>query len=101
VEPWEGLFHNLRASRQTELPDKFSAHVAASWLGNSPAIAERHYLLTIEAHYEQACQPIRAANALQQSTETTETNRTGEVIPRYEYDLIAARFFEVFGVAIR
>ena len=65
MEPWERLFHNLRASRQTELADKFPAHVVARWLGNSSAIVERHYLQTIEAHYEAACQPICAAKSLQ------------------------------------
>src|SRR6516162_7755029 len=35
LEPWERLFHNLRASRQTELTDIFSAHIVAKWLGNS------------------------------------------------------------------
>lgn len=69
VEPWERLFHNLRASRQTELTDQFPAHVVARWLGNSPAIAERHYLQTIEAHYERACEPLKAAqNPAQQPT---------------------------------
>lgn len=60
VEAWERLFHNLRASRQTELADQFPAHVVARWLGNSPAIAERHYLQTIEAHYERASRPDEA-----------------------------------------
>jgi integrase len=73
VEPWERLFHNLRASRQTELADQFPAHVVARWLGNSPAIAERHYLQTIEAHYERAIRPVEAAQNPAQS---------GTVMPR-------------------
>jgi integrase len=51
---WERLFHNLRASRQTELTDEFPAHVVADWLGNTPEVADRHYLQTTEAHFRRA-----------------------------------------------
>ena len=54
VVAWPRLFHNLRASRQTELTDQFPAHVVSSWLGNSPAVAERHYLKTTEEHFQRA-----------------------------------------------
>ncbi len=39
LTPWPKLFHNLRASRQTELSDMFPAHVVCSWLGNTEAVA--------------------------------------------------------------
>lgn len=35
LTPWPRLFHNLRASRQTELAERFPAHVVCDWLGNS------------------------------------------------------------------
>ena len=54
VEPWQRLFHNLRASRQTELMNRFPAHVVCDWLGNSQAIAVKHYLQTTEEHFAQA-----------------------------------------------
>jgi integrase len=54
LTPWERLFHNMRASRQIELADEFPAHVVANWLGNSPAVAERHYLKTTEHHIQKA-----------------------------------------------
>jgi integrase len=54
VVAWERLFHNLRASRQTELVDQFPAKVVSDWLGNSPRIAEQHYLKTTEHHFEKA-----------------------------------------------
>ncbi|MAE66683.1 MAG: integrase [Phycisphaeraceae bacterium] len=54
VEPWPRLFHNMRASRQTELVNRFPSHVAAEWLGNTEAVANRHYLQVTEAHFEQA-----------------------------------------------
>jgi integrase len=54
VKPWERLFHNLRASRQTELADQFRLHVVTDWIGNSPDIAERHYLKTMEEQFPMA-----------------------------------------------
>jgi integrase len=54
LQPWERLFHNLRASRQTELTDEYPAHVVADWLGNTPEVADRHYLQTTEAHFRRA-----------------------------------------------
>ncbi len=54
LNAWERCFHNLRASRQIELADNYPAHVVADWLGNSPAVAERHYLKTTEHHFQKA-----------------------------------------------
>jgi len=54
VKPWGRLFHNLRATRQTELENDFPTHVVCDWLGNSPAVAAKHYLKTTEEHFERA-----------------------------------------------
>lgn len=54
IKPWERLFHNLRASRQTELCDDFPSHVVADWLGNTPGVADKHYLLVTEQHFQKA-----------------------------------------------
>src|SRR5581483_3965752 len=50
--PWPKLFHNLRASRQTELAERYLIHVVCAWLGNSARIAGEHYLQVTEAYYE-------------------------------------------------
>ncbi len=54
--PWPKLFQNLRASRETELAERYPIHVVCAWLGNTPAIAKEHYLQVTEAHYAQAAQ---------------------------------------------
>ena len=54
VKRWERLFHNLRASRQTELSNHFAAHVVSNWMGNTVAVADAHYLMTTEDHFQQA-----------------------------------------------
>jgi integrase len=35
--PWPKLFHNLRATRQTELAERLPLHVVCAWIGNSTA----------------------------------------------------------------
>ncbi|QOV90662.1 tyrosine-type recombinase/integrase [Humisphaera borealis] len=54
LDPWPRLFHNLRATRQTELMDEFAPHVVCSWLGNTLAVAQDHYLQVTDAHFASA-----------------------------------------------
>lgn len=54
LTPWPRLWHNLRASRQTELTEVHPSHVVAAWLGNTEAVARKHYLMTLESHFDKA-----------------------------------------------
>lgn len=54
VEPWGKPWQNLRSTRETELVETFPVHVAAAWLGNSEAVATKHYLQVTDQHFEQA-----------------------------------------------
>jgi integrase len=54
VDVWPKLFQNLRSTRQTELAEKFPIHVVCAWLGNSQAIAKKHYLQVTDAHFSEA-----------------------------------------------
>ncbi len=64
LTPWPRLWHNLRASRQTELEDRFPSHVVCAWLGNSEAIARKHYLQVREVDFQKAARiPARATPA--------------------------------------
>lgn len=79
VAPWPKLWHNLRASRQTELARDYPIHVVCQWIGNSKDVAMDHYLQTTDADYERAtakpieptAKPIGKAhqNAHQQASE--------------------------------
>lgn len=61
VTPWPRLFHSMRASRQTELERQFPRHVVCAWMGNTSAVAERHYLLVSEDDFKAASKPEKAA----------------------------------------
>ena len=54
LTPWPKLWHNLRATRQTELENQFPTHVVCKWLGNSPRVAAQHYLRVTEDHFSLA-----------------------------------------------
>ena len=54
LEPWPRLFHALRASRETELAQEYPVHVFTAWLGNTPKIAMKHYLMTTESDFSKA-----------------------------------------------
>ncbi|MBA3481221.1 MAG: hypothetical protein H0T51_05340, partial [Pirellulales bacterium] len=54
MDRWPRVFHNMRSTRQTELEEIFPSHVVCAWLGNSEAVARKHYLQVTESHYEQA-----------------------------------------------
>ncbi len=54
LEPWPKTFHNLRATRQTELANHFPTHVVCKWIGNTAAVAAEHYLQITDEHFEQA-----------------------------------------------
>ena len=56
VEPWNRIWHSLRATCQTELEEVFPTHVVCSWLGNSPRVAHGHYLQVTEEHFTKATQ---------------------------------------------
>lgn len=58
LEPWPRLFHNLRASRETELAEKHPVHVVTAWLGNTPQVALRHYLQVTEEDFAKAVQSV-------------------------------------------
>ncbi len=69
LTPWPRLWHNLRASRQTELTEVFPAHVVSAWLGNSERIAAQHYLQVLDSHFEKASKsavrnPVQSTAAL-------------------------------------
>jgi hypothetical protein len=54
IIPWAKPFQNLRSTRETELMETYPAHVVCGWIGNSEAVARKHYLQVTDAHFEKA-----------------------------------------------
>jgi hypothetical protein len=43
ITVWPKLFQNLRSSRESELMKAHGVEVACEWIGNTPAVAVKHY----------------------------------------------------------
>ncbi len=54
LTPWPRTWHNLRASRQTELASEYPLHTVCAWIGNSKLIASGHYLQVTDPDWQRA-----------------------------------------------
>ena len=93
LTPWPKLFHNLRASRQTELVGRYPIHVVCAWLGNTAAVAAEHYLQVTEDHYRSAAQ-----NPAQSEAERACQRETGK--PADFRNVLAAKDFDVKSIKV-
>ncbi len=66
---WPKAFQNLRASRETELVESYPVQVVTDWLGNSPMVAIRHYLMTRDEHFEIAAKTPTQSKAAQKAAQ--------------------------------
>ncbi len=57
IDPWPKLWQNLRSTRETELADAYPIQVVTAWIGNSPQVAQRHYLQVTDEHFARAADP--------------------------------------------
>ncbi|WP_145267267.1 tyrosine-type recombinase/integrase [Calycomorphotria hydatis] len=48
IKLWPRLFHNMRATRQTEVNREFNSFLACKWIGNTETVAREHYLQVTE-----------------------------------------------------
>ncbi len=78
IEPWPKTFHNLRASRQTELCETFPLHVVCAWIGNSQAIAAKHYLQVTDEHWSRATAGQALQNPVQHTAAESRNESQGE-----------------------
>ena len=60
---WPRLFHNMRASCETDLMQDHGIHVVTAWLGNTPKIALQHYLQTLDRDFEKAIRGNKKSGA--------------------------------------
>ncbi len=71
LKPWPKLFQNLRSTRETELAERWPVHVVCARLGNSQAVAARHYLQVTDEHFQRAAGVVQ--NAVQHPAERSRT----------------------------
>ena len=54
VELWDKPFQNMRKTCATDLNDRFPSKVCAEWLGHTEQIADKHYRMVTDEHFERA-----------------------------------------------
>lgn len=67
LEPWPKLFHNMRASRETELAEEYPQHVVCKWIGNKAGVAQDHYLQVTDEHFRRGATTTTAQMTADQS----------------------------------
>lgn len=85
VKQWPRLFHNLRASRETELLGQYPARDVVEWLGNSEATAMKHYAMASSSSFEKAAGLDKNGG----STGGSKMCSTGGSITRHHGDTIS------------
>ena len=68
VKPWPRLFHALRASCESDLAREYPITTVCKWIGNTVAIAARHYVQVTDGDFQRASGV--AQNPAQQPSET-------------------------------
>lgn len=82
MKPWPKPFQNLRSTRETELMEKFPAHVVCGWIGNSEAIALKHYLQVTDDHFERA---VRGEAEIGPEVAPTPTNPAAQKVAQHAH----------------
>ncbi len=78
LKPWPKLFHNLRATRQTELAESYPLHVVTAWIGNSAAVAAKYYLQVTDEHFRAAMAADDSAQKAAQKAAQQQRADSGE-----------------------
>jgi len=106
IPGWPRLFQNLRASRETELASEYPLHVVTAWIGNSKAIAAKHYLQVVDSDFERAArsahertQYMAARGCNEQNHQKTEGVEDPLFLPvTADYGLIPKSLVEMEGI---
>ncbi|MEE8170067.1 MAG: site-specific integrase [Phycisphaerae bacterium] len=87
VTAWPRLFQNLRASRESELMREYDLSTVCKWIGNSPAVAAKHYAMSIDLDSDfrrAAGLPAKAQQNAQQTAAGVERQAMTEGKPKSE-----------------
>ena len=69
LDPWPRLFHNLRASCESDLAREYPIATVCKWIGNTVAIAAKHYIQVSDHDFQRAAKAGK--NAAQNAAQST------------------------------
>ncbi len=79
IGQWPRLWHALRASAETDLAGRFPLHTVTAWIGHTPQIAERHYLMVRDEEFDRAASESALHGALHGTPKPTVLERNSEL----------------------
>ncbi len=84
LDPWPRLFHNLRASCESDLSRGFPIATVCKWIGNTVAIAAKHYIQVDDRDFRRAAKVDgeAAQNAAQSMHEKGRKTRQAPATPQ-------------------
>ena len=87
LKPWPKPLQNLHSTRETtDRREKFPAHVVCGWIGNSEAIALKHYLQVTDDHFERAVRgEAEIGPEVTPTVTNTPANATAQKVARYAH----------------
>jgi len=91
ITPWPKPFQNLRSTRETELAEEFPAHVVCKWLGNSEAIARKHYLQVTDAHFVRAASQPSQSEVVQNPVQCSTVKDSNEPVAAFSTSMITRK----------
>jgi len=85
LKPWPRLFHNLRASCETDLASEFPIATVCKWIGNTVAIAAKHCVEPLGEHFQRAAglAPLAAPQTPETSRNDEKPNRENPVFSAF------------------
>lgn len=94
-KPWPRLWQNLRASRETELLRQYDLATVCRWIGNSPAVAAKHYATSVDldADFRRAAGLDDEAQQKAQQSASANGDIDGQPLPSDEKE----RGFDAIG----
>lgn len=84
LEQWPRVFHALRASCESDLAREYPITTVCKWIGNTVAIAQRHYVQVTDADFQRAsgAAPNRAHTAPVEGSIASSKNGKPPFFPR-------------------
>ncbi|VTS00497.1 integrase family protein : Phage integrase family protein OS=Rhodopirellula maiorica SM1 GN=RMSM_04392 PE=4 SV=1: Phage_integrase [Tuwongella immobilis] len=97
LTPWPRIWHALRASCESDLAANFPLAVVTKWIGNTQAVAMRHYIDTTDSSFDAAQQWTPPPKAAQKAAHSEAISDDLERSPKSETSQKQGEFHTTSG----
>jgi integrase len=83
IPKWTKPFVSMRGSCETDLARVYPIQVVTAWIGNSPRVAQKHYLRVLPEHFEQAAITSIFSDRNQSTTDSSAMVKQERIAPHF------------------